>query len=172
MAELSKDALYQLFRRNAGDVEGMTNMGIPNMPTKEELQRLAVDLRWYPRLERDGVIVDFTRVEILKQRETQTIANLIQRLDQSLLPSSQKSENPNALPVLEPRSTEFARLGRLRIDVGKYYQLLLGEPTSRGETTDDERRKRLESMTPAELRELLVLTSQMRKEEEDKALLN
>lgn len=171
MTELSNDALYQLYRRCAGDIDEMLSCGIPDMPSKEELLKRAKDLGWPSRLERDGVIVDFTKIEVLKQRETQTVANLIQRLDQVLLPSKKKQDAKDNT-VLEPISAEFARLARLRVDVGKYYQLLLGEPTSRGETTDEERRKRLEGLTPKELRDLLHTTRKMKEEESAKASLN
>jgi len=171
LAEPSNDFLYQLYRRCCGNIEEMLAVGIPDMPSKEELLRKATDLQWPARLERDGVLVDFTKIELLKARETQTIANLIQRLDQSLIPSRKKQDAEDDT-VLNPKSAEFARLARLRVDVGKYYQLLLGEPTSRGETTDEERRRRLENLTPSELRDLLVVTRKMREEEESKASLN
>jgi hypothetical protein len=152
VTELSNDALYQLYRRCAGDIDEMLDSGIPNMPTREEILYKAKDLQWPSRLERDGVIVDFTKIQILKQRETQTVADLIRRMDEVLLPSKKQKDESNTLAA---DSAEFSRLARLRIEVGKYYQLLLGEPTSRSEATDEERRKKLEKCTPADLRDML-----------------
>ena len=171
MVELSSDALYQLYRRCAGDIDEMLSCGIPDMLSKDELLKRAKDLEWPSRLERDGVIVDFTKIEVLKQRETQTVANLIQRLDQVLLPS-RKKQDADDKTILNPVSAEFARLARLRVEVGKYYQLLLGEPTSRGEVADEDRRKRLEQLSPSELRDLLHVTRKMKDEEAAKASMN
>jgi hypothetical protein len=153
VAELSKDALYQLYRRCCGDIDEMLASGIPDLPDKDTLLTVAKSLQWPQRLERDGVIVDFTKIEILKQRETQTIANLIHRMDELLIPSKRQKDD---VTTLAADSAEFSRLARLRIDVGKYFQLLLGEPTSRGEVSDEERRKKLEKLTPADLRDLLA----------------
>jgi len=153
MAGLSNDALYQLYRRCCGDVDSMIESGIPNLPDREDLLKLAKSLGWPSRLERDGVIVDFTKIEVLKQRETQTVADLIHRMDEVLLQSKRQKEDT---PFLAVESAEFTRLARLRIDVGKYFQLLLGEPTSRSEQTEEERRRRLEKLTPTDLRDILA----------------
>ena len=91
--ECSNDFLYQLYRRCAGSVDDMLLTGIPNLPSSVELQKKAKELLWPQRMERDGVVVDFSKVELLKQRETQIVADLITRMDQSLLYSRKRKVN-------------------------------------------------------------------------------
>lgn len=148
---MTNEELYELFRLHGGDFESM--LSVPGVPDKGVLKSLAHNLKWYDHLDRDGVLVDLDRVDELKAREARRVAEHIRRIDQKLATS--RSKDDKSSPEIKVTSTEFSRLIRMRIELGKYYQLLLGEPTSRDAVVDEGRRKALrDKFAEDELREL------------------
>lgn len=167
----SNEALYQLFRQCCGDLDAVSEK--PGAPTSTELLELALQDRWWERLEGDGIIIDPQHSEAIKRWEASKVALIIGRIDRVLLPdlkrrrSGPRSQHAIDTDTLRIESPEFSRLAKTRIDLGKYLQLVLGEATSRGEVAGSELARKLARMSDSELRDFVKISATYGSDPED-----